>query len=270
MSRLQARGLTLAYGEHEVVHTLDLAIPDGSFTAIVGPNACGKSTLLRALARLMPARAGVVLLDGADVHRTPTREIARAMGLLPQSQTMPEGVTVKDLVSRGRFAHQSFLRRWSEADQQALDRALRLCGLDALAHRRVESLSGGQRQRAWLATVVAQDPGIILLDEPTTYLDLAHQLDVLDLCAAMQHEGRTVVAVLHDLNLAARYASHMVAMADGRVMASGSVRSVMTAPLVSRVFGLDCRIVDDPETGTPMVIPLRRPCPDEPAGTEEQ
>lgn len=257
--RLSAEAVRLAYGPREVVHGVDLTIPDGGLTAIVGPNACGKSTLLRALARLLEPAGGAVFLDGADLRSMPTRDVARKLGLLPQAQTMPEGLRVRDLVARGRFPHQSFLRRWSDEDAMAVDRALRMTGIADLGQRPVDELSGGQRQRAWLATVLAQDPGIVLLDEPTTYLDLPHQLDVLDLCAAMQREGRTVVAVLHDLNLAARYATHMVAMADGVIVATGTPAQVMTEDLMARTFGLDCRVIDDPETGTPLLIPLRRP-----------
>lgn len=255
---LSAQSLSLAYGTRAVVHGVDLVVPEREFTAIVGPNACGKSTLLRALARLMKPVAGSVLLDGRDVHSLPTVQVARVLGLLPQSQVVPEGLRVRDLVGRGRFPHQSFLKRWSDADEQAVRRAMDLAGVTPLADRAVDELSGGQRQRAWLATVLAQEPAVVLLDEPTTYLDLPHQLDVLDLCFDMQRQGRTVVVVLHDLNLAARYASHMVAMRDGRIIAAGTPAEVITTEVIDQAFDMACRIIDDPETGTPMVVPAQR------------
>ena len=255
--RLSAESLSLAYGTRAVVHGVDLVVPEQAFTAIVGPNACGKSTLLRALARLMKPVAGSVLLDGRDIHCLPTVQVARVLGLLPQSQVVPEGLRVRDLVGRGRFPHQSFLKRWSDADEQAVRRAMHLAGVTSLADRSVDELSGGQRQRAWLATVLAQEPAVVLLDEPTTYLDLPHQLDVLDLCIDMKRQGRTVV-VLHDLNLAARYATHMVAMRDGRIIASGTPADVITPEVIDETFDMACRIIDDPETGTPMVVPARR------------
>lgn len=256
--RLSAESLSLAYGTRAVVHGVDLVVPEQAFTAIVGPNACGKSTLLRALARLMKPVAGSVLFDGRDIHCLPTVQVARVLGLLPQSQVVPEGLRVRDLVGRGRFPHQSFLKRWSDADEQAVRRAMHLAGVTSLADRSVDELSGGQRQRAWLATVLAQEPAVVLLDEPTTYLDLPHQLDVLDLCIDMKRQGRTVVVALHDLNLAARYATHMVAMRDGRIIASGTPADVITPEVIDETFDMACRIIDDPETGTPMVVPARR------------
>ncbi|MER5865775.1 ABC transporter ATP-binding protein [Kitasatospora sp. NPDC002040] len=256
MDRLEARGLTLAYESRTVVEDLDLTVPDGRVTVIVGPNACGKSTLLRALGRLLRPAGGAVLLDGAELARTPTREIARRIGLLPQSPAAPEGISVSDLVARGRQPHQSWWQQWSAEDERAVTEAMERTSTADLAERSVDELSGGQRQRAWIAMALAQDTGILLLDEPTTFLDIAHQVEVLDLVRRLNAErGRTVVAVLHDLNQAARYADHLVAMRDGRIVAQGPPAEVVTAGLVREVFGLKSVVVPDPVTGTPLVIP---------------
>ncbi|ASW55474.1 ABC transporter ATP-binding protein [Plantactinospora sp. KBS50] len=258
-SRLCARGLRLGYGEQTVVHDLDLAVPDGRVTAIVGPNGCGKSTLLRALGRLLRPRAGEVLLDGVRIDRMPTREVARILGLLPQSPVAPDGLTVADLVMRGRHPHQNWFRQWSPTDQRIVTEALAWTDIGELAGRTVDTLSGGQRQRAWISMALAQGTDILLLDEPTTYLDLSHQIDVLDLVARLNAErGRTVVMVLHDLNLAARYADHVVAMRDGRIVAQGPPAQVLTVDLLAAVFNLDALVVPDPATGTPLVVPLPR------------
>ena len=257
-ARLRAQGLTLAYEQRTIVEDLDLEVPDGSFTVIVGPNACGKSTTLRALARMLKPRGGGVLLDGQLIQRLPSKEVARRLGLLPQTATAPDGITVADLVARGRFPHQRLLRQWSRDDEAAVARAMVATGVDGLAERAVDELSGGQRQRVWLAMVLAQETPILLLDEPTTYLDIAHQIEVLDLCAQLHEEGRTVVAVLHDLNHACRYATHLVAMRGGRIEAQGAPGDVVDAALVERVFGLPCVVVPDPETGTPLVVPAAR------------
>ncbi|WP_262284128.1 ABC transporter ATP-binding protein [Micromonospora sp. MA102] len=259
--RLVGEALTLGYDRRTVAEDLTVAVPDGSFTVIIGPNACGKSTLLRALARLLRPARGTVLLDGADIHRRPARQVARTLGLLPQSAVAPDGLTVAELVSRGRYPHQGLLRQWSREDERVVDRAMADTGVAELADRPVDELSGGQRQRVWIAMALAQQTPLLLLDEPTTYLDIAHQVEVLDLCARLHEEqGRTLVAVLHDLHQAARYATHLVAMRDGRVVAAGDPRRIVTTELVEEVFGLPCRIIDDPETGTPLVLPaVRRP-----------
>ena len=257
-SRLVGDGLELRYDDRVVVEDIDIAVPDDRFSVIVGPNACGKSTLLRALARILRPHSGRVLLDGRTIHSMPAKEVARTLGMLPQSAVAPETITVLDLVGRGRFPHQSLLRQWSDADQQAVERAMAAAGVTDLAERPVDELSGGQRQRAWLAMVLAQQTQILLLDEPTTFLDITHQLDVLDLCADLRADGYTIVAVLHDLNHAARYADHLIAMVDGRIVASGPPDEVVTPELVAEVFGLACTVTPDPATGTPMVVPAAR------------
>ncbi|GAA3037822.1 ABC transporter ATP-binding protein [Kitasatospora albolonga] len=258
-SRLAGQGLTLAYEQRTIAEGLEVAIPDNSFTVIVGPNACGKSTLLRALARVLKPKAGRVLLDGADIASLPPRTVARTLGLLPQTSIAPDGITVAELVSRGRHPHQGLLRQWSREDERITDESMAATGVLELADRQVDELSGGQRQRVWIAMALAQQTPLLLLDEPTTYLDIAHQIEVLDLCARLHEEqGRTLVAVLHDLNHAARYATHLIAMRDGRVLAEGDPARIVTAELVEEVFRLPCRVIEDPETGKPLVIPAAR------------
>ncbi|RKR91369.1 iron complex transport system ATP-binding protein [Micromonospora pisi] len=253
---LSTRELVAGYDERTVLDRLDLDLPANAFTVIVGPNACGKSTLLRTMARLLTPRAGTVLLDGAAIRELPTREVARRLGVLPQSPLVPEGVTVADLVGRGRQPHQSWWRQWSTQDAEAVREAMRLAAVDELADRPVDTLSGGQRQRVWIAMTLAQQTEALLLDEPTTFLDLAHQVEVLDLLHQLRVErGRTVVAVLHDLNQAARYADHLVAMRAGAVVAAGAPREILTAELVRDVFGLDCVVVPCPVSGAPLVVP---------------
>ena len=260
MTRLEAQHVTLGYGDRVVVRGIDVAIPDGGITAIVGPNGCGKSTLLRALARLLTPREGTVLLDGEDLHRLPTRDVARRIGLLPQSPIAPAGITVAELVSRGRTPHQRILRPWTPADEAAVFSALHSTGLTEIQDAVVDELSGGQRQRAWIAMALAQDTPLMLLDEPTTFLDIAHQYEVLDLLHRLRtRQSRTIVMVVHDLHQAARYATHVVAMSDGRVAASGPPAEVLTAELVSSVFALDVRVIPDPVTGTPVIIPAAPP-----------
>lgn len=260
MTRLEAQGVTLGYDDHVVVEGVDVDIPEGGITAIIGPNGCGKSTLLRALARLLAPRAGTVLLDGEDLHRVPTREVARRIGLLPQSPIAPAGITVRELVARGRTPHQRLLRPWSPADEAAVFSALHSTGLTEIQDSVVDELSGGQRQRAWIAMALAQDTPLMLLDEPTTYLDIAHQYEVLDLLHRLRtRQGRTIVMVVHDLHQAARYATHVVAMSGGRVAAAGAPADVLTADLVSEVFHLDVSVLTDPVTGTPVIVPAAPP-----------
>ncbi|MEU0493282.1 ABC transporter ATP-binding protein [Nocardiopsis changdeensis] len=258
-ARLSARGLTLAYDDRVIVDGLDADIIEGTVTCVIGPNGCGKSTMLRALGRLMRPRSGLVELDGRDIHRTPTREVARVLGVLPQQPTAPDGLTVADLVARGRHPAQRWYRQWSGDDHEAVARALELTGLADLADSPLSELSGGQRQRAWISMVLAQGTDLLLLDEPTTFLDLVHQVDVLDLVRELHDEGgRTIVMVLHDLNLAARYADTVIAMRDGRVLASGGPADVLTPELLREAFGLDAVVVEDPVTGGPMVVPVGR------------
>ena len=263
-TRLAARELTLAYEDRTVVEGLDLEVPDGEVTVVVGPNACGKSTTLRALGRLLKPRGGSVLLDGQELSRIPTRQIAQTIGLLPQSPAAPEAITVGDLVARGRQPHQRWWQQWSEEDERAVGEAMEHTGTAALADRPVDELSGGQRQRVWIAMALAQETDLLLLDEPTTYLDIAHQVEVLDLVRDLTApspegaRGRTVVMVLHDLNQAARYSHHLIAMKRGAIVASGAAADVMTEALVRDVFDLACRVIPDPVSGTPMVVPIGR------------
>lgn len=257
-SRLAARCVQLGYDERVVIEDLSLVVPDGSFTVIVGPNACGKSTLLRALARMIKPRSGQVLLDGHEIATLRSKEVARRLGLLPQSSIAPEGITVADLVARGRYPHQSMLRQWSVDDAETVAEAMEVTNVTDLADRMVDELSGGQRQRVWIAMVLAQETPLLLLDEPTTFLDIAHQIEVMDLLADLHAAGRTVVAVLHDLNQAARYASHLVAMRGGAIVDTGEPSEILTADLIQTVFGLRSQVVPDPVTGTPMVVPLRK------------
>ena len=257
--RLQARDLVLGYGPVPVVDGLDLEVLPGAITAVLGPNGCGKSTLLRALGRLLAPRGGAVLLDGQALDRLPTREVARHLGLLPQAPTAPEGLTVGDLVARGRAPHQAWWRQWSREDEGAVVEALTWTGMLELADRPVDALSGGQRQRAWISMALAQGTDVLLLDEPTTYLDLAHALEVMDLVDRLHDErGRTVVVVLHDLNLAARYADEVVVMQDGAVVAQGHPGDVLTEALLLEVFGLVARVVADPVSDRPLVVPVGR------------
>jgi ABC-type cobalamin/Fe3+-siderophores transport system ATPase subunit len=266
-ARLRGEHLALGYDGRQVSADLTLTIPDGSFTVIVGPNACGKSTALRALARMLKPSSGTVLLDGGPIQRLPTKEVARRLGLLPQSSLAPDAITVADLVARGRYPHQGLLRQWSRDDERAVAAAMAATQVTELASRAVDELSGGQRQRVWLAMVLAQETSIVLLDEPTTFLDIAHQIEVLDLCADLHEtEGRTMVAVLHDLNHACRYATHLIAMRDGAIVAEGAPGEIVDAELVERVFGLRCRVIPDPETGTPLVVPASRRPVAAPAG----
>jgi iron complex transport system ATP-binding protein len=252
---LKAEAVTLAYDARVVATDLTVEIPEGGFTAIVGPNACGKSTLLRALVRMLKPRAGTVLLDGAAISSLPTKQVARRLGLLPQTSIAPDGITVVDLVARGRHPYQRLLRQWSREDERAVQDAMAQTHIEDLGGRLVDELSGGQRQRVWIAMALAQETPTLLLDEPITFLDIAHQVEVLDLCAKLHAEGRTLVAVLHDLNHACRYATHLIFMRDGAVVAEGAPGEIVTAALVEAVFGLGCLVVECPASGAPMVVP---------------
>ena len=253
--RLSAEAVTLRYDQRVISEDLGFRVPQGSFTVIIGPNASGKSTLLRALSGLLRPTAGAVVLDGADIAKLSPKRIAARIGLLPQSSSAPDGITVAELVSRGRFAHQRMLRQWSPDDEAAVAEALDETATRELSARRVDELSGGQRQRVWIAMVLAQQTPMILLDEPTTFLDVAHQIEVLNLLHRLNTSGRTVVAVLHDLNQAARYAGHVVAMAEGRIVAQGPPAETITSELVHDVFDLPNVVIPDPVTGTPLIVP---------------
>ncbi|MEJ3654148.1 ABC transporter ATP-binding protein [Actinomycetes bacterium KLBMP 9759] len=256
-TRLEAEQVRLGYGDRVVVDALDIEVVSGTVTAVIGPNGCGKSTLLRALGRLLKPSAGQVLLDGKRIDKLPTREVAKVLGILPQSPSAPEGLTVADLVARGRHPHQAWYRQWSADDEEAVAQSLEWTGIADLAERPVDELSGGQRQRAWISMALAQGTDLLLLDEPTTFLDLAHQVDVLELVRRLHTEaGRTVVMVLHDLNLAARYADRLVAMCDGRIVAAGDPHDVITEEMLSEVFGLAAKVIEDPVAGTPLVVPI--------------
>ncbi|MHC1560105.1 ABC transporter ATP-binding protein [Actinomycetospora sp. C-140] len=260
--RLHAEGIRVGYGDALVVggtEGLDLDVLDGTVTAVIGPNGCGKSTLLRTLARLLAPKHGHVMLDGRRLDAVPSREIATVLGVLPQDPTAPEGITVADLVARGRHPHQRWFRQWSAEDEEAVAEALEWTGMAGFAERTLDTLSGGQRQRVWISMALAQGTEVLLLDEPTTFLDLAHQVDVLELVARLNRErGRTVVMVLHDLNLAARYAERLVALHRGEIAAEGTPHEVLTEDTVRDVFGLEARVVPDPVAGTPMVVPIGR------------
>lgn len=256
-TELTTQELSLAYDVPLVIDDLSLEIPPGQVTALIGANGSGKSTLLRGLARLLKPRAGTVLLDGESIAQFSSKQLAQRLGLLPQSPLAPQGLLVEDLVARGRYPYQRLFRQWSGSDEEAVDRALEEAGIADLRTRLVDELSGGQRQRAWIALTLAQEAEIMLLDEPTTYLDLAHQTEVLDLIAALNRDqGRTIVMVLHDINQACRYAHHVIALRDGICHAAGPPKEVMTEPLIEAVFGVPVRVVEDPVTGTPLCLTI--------------
>lgn len=258
---LSAGGLSMGYPDHVVGAGVDLDIQRGLFTVIIGPNACGKSTLLRTLSRLLKPAAGQVLLDGRDIHSYKARDVARRLGVLPQSAIAPEGISVLDLVRRGRYPHQSFIARWSVDDEAAVTTALEATRMTELADRPVDQLSGGQRQRAWVALALAQESETLLLDEPTTFLDISHQISLLDLFAQLNADaGRTVVAVLHDINHAVQYAHHLVVMKAGAAIAQGKPADVITPQLLEDVFAIEAAVIDDPVNGGPLVVPRAGLC----------
>ena len=253
---LRTEQLTLSYDAISIIEQLNLEIALGQITALVGPNGCGKSTLLRGLARLLKPKGGAVLLNGAAIHKLPTKALAKQLGILPQGPVAPEGLTVRELVAQGRYPHQRWFQQWSEDDERAASRALAITGMESMAERPVDTLSGGQRQRAWIAMTLAQETTILLLDEPTTFLDMAHQIEVLQLLDRLNRdEGRTIVMVVHDLNHAARYAHQIVALSQGQIVAAGAPGTVMTPATVRAVFGVEADIVPDPRTGLPLCIP---------------
>ncbi|MFC6355474.1 ABC transporter ATP-binding protein [Luethyella okanaganae] len=256
-ARLRADDVTVGYTETPVLSGVTLDIPTGKITALIGANGCGKSTLLAALSRVRPPRDGTVLLDGASIARMPLREVAKSLTILPQTPIAPEGLTVRQLCRLGRNPHRGRFGRANTDDETIVSRAIAACGLLELQDRAVDELSGGQRQRAWIAVALAQDTPLLLLDEPTTYLDLAHQVEVLELLRTLNREhGRTIVMVLHDLNQAARYADHVVALSGGGIHIEGTPAETLTEQTIRLVYGLDCRIVPNPIDGTPLCIPL--------------
>ena len=259
VARLRGDQLTLAYGKKTIAESLNVTIPDGHFTAIIGPNGCGKSTLLRTLSRLMMPTQGHVYLDGEEIQRYASKEVARRIGLLAQNATTPGDISVQELVARGRYPHQPLFSRWRQEDEDAVQNAMQATGIVDLASQSVDTLSGGQRQRAWIAMVLAQDTSIMLLDEPTTWLDISHQIDLLELLSELNRErGFTLAAVLHDLNQACRYATHLIALREGKIVAQGAPKEIVTPELIEAVYGLRCMIIDDPVAHTPLVVPLGR------------
>jgi iron complex transport system ATP-binding protein len=259
MSAISTEGLSLGYGETMIIDELNVSIPKGEITVFIGSNGCGKSTLLRSLARLMKPMGGSVLLEGHSIAKLPTKEVAKQLAILPQGPEAPEGLTVHQLVKQGRYPYQNWLKHWSKQDEEAVNRALKSTKMEDLADRTVDSLSGGQRQRAWIAMTLAQETDIILLDEPTTYLDMTHQIEILDLLFDLnEKEQRTIVMVLHDLNLACRYAHHLVAIKDKSIYAEGRPETVINCDLVKNVFDMNCQVTTDPLFGTPLCIPHGR------------
>jgi iron complex transport system ATP-binding protein len=259
---LATESITLCYDQNIITQDLSVHIPEGKFSVIVGPNGCGKSTLLRAMSRLLEPKSGQVLLNGQDIHSLATRDVAKILGLLPQSAIAPDGIKVVDLIARGRFPHQKWFQPWREEDQNAVDAAMKATSITEFAQYNVDQLSGGQRQRVWVAMALAQETPLLLLDEPTTYLDIAHQIELMDLFQDLNRlQGHTLVAVLHDLNHACRYADNLIAMKAGQIIATGAPKDIVTETLIEEVFGLPCIILDDPISGTPLIIPKGRHVP---------
>lgn len=253
---IETKELTLSYGETIIIEEMDLRIPKGEITVFIGGNGCGKSTLLRSIARLLKPTTGTVYIEGIAIGNMSTKDVAKQMAILPQSSVAPEGLTVLQLVKQGRYPYQTWLKQWTKEDEKQVNDALKATGVENLKDRTVDSLSGGQRQRAWIAMTLAQDTDIILLDEPTTYLDMAHQIEILDLLFELnEKENRTIVMVLHDLNLACRYAHNIVAIKNKEIFAQGKPEEVISSDLVEKVFGMECEVIKDPLFGTPMCIP---------------
>jgi iron complex transport system ATP-binding protein len=253
---IETNKLTLSYGDTIIIDELDLQIPKGEITVFIGGNGCGKSTLLRSIARLLKPKSGAIMLDGTAIANQSTKEVAKKMAILPQSSTAPEGLTVLQLVKQGRYPYQTWLKQWTKEDEEKVNSALKATGIEQFKDRTVDSLSGGQRQRAWIAMTLAQDTDVLLLDEPTTYLDMTHQIDILDLLFELnEKENRTIVMVLHDLNLACRYAHNIVAIKDRTIYAQGKPEHVINCNLVKNVFDMECEVTIDPLFGTPLCIP---------------
>lgn len=280
MERLSTKGLNIGYAEALIVNNLNLSVPTGKITALVGSNGSGKSTILKTMARIMKPRSGDVLLDGKTIHGQSTKEVARQLAILPQNPTAPDGLTVSELVGYGRFPHQKGFGSLTREDKDIIRWAIGVTAMEAFSDRPVDQLSGGQRQRAWIAMALAQQTDILFLDEPTTFLDMAHQLEVLQLLQKLnEDEGRTIVMVVHDLNHASRYAQHMVAIKSGKVVSEGSPMKVMTKEVLREVFGIEADILSDPRTGVPLCIPFelahssqasKQPLPKIPAASPAQ
>lgn len=257
-TRLSADSLTLKHGKISIIEHLDVSLPEGKVTAIVGPNGCGKSTLLNGLSRVHIPSGGAVLLDGKDIHSLPSKDVARRLALLPQDTLAPDGITIEELIRFGRHPHQSLLKQWAMDDQDAIQYALKAADLIGLKDRLLDTLSGGQRQRAWIAMSIAQETPLLLLDEPTSALDLGHQIEVFELIQDLARQGKTLAMVVHDLPSACRYADHIIAMKEGRIVTQGSPKDVMTKKLVRQLYGVECDLMPDPSTGSPILINIRR------------
>lgn len=259
MKKLSAQQLSLGYQQTKIIENLNLEIRQGQITILIGANGCGKSTLLKGLGRILSPKKGTVYLDGKSIHQLPSRKIAQTLGILPQNPNAPEGLTVKDLVAQGRYPHQTWWQQWTSEDEKKVNLALEMTDLLDLAARELDTLSGGQKQRAWIAMTLAQDTDILLLDEPTTFLDVAHQIEILDLLTELNHRlQRTIVIVLHELNQAARYADYLIAMKQGYIYAQGTPKTVMIPEIIKEVFGLDAQIIKDPVSNTPLCIPISK------------
>jgi iron complex transport system ATP-binding protein len=255
----QSEGITAGYDDRTILHDVSLSIPNNKISVIIGANGCGKSTLLKTMARLIKPTSGQVTLDGKPINKIPPKQLARVLGLLPQSPIVPEGITVADLIGRGRYPHQSFLKGWTKQDYEAVAEAMEIMNITEFADRSIDELSGGQRQRVWIAMALAQQTDILFLDEPTTYLDITYQVEILDLLTDLNRKrGTTIVMVLHDINLSARYADHIFALQKGRLVAEGEPSDVITSTLIEEIFGLNCTVVSDPVSGSPSVVPIGR------------
>ena len=256
---IQVEHISVSYDKIDIIKNMTLSIPKGKITIIIGANGCGKSTLLKTLARLISPESGEVTLDGKKINSIPSKQLAQVLGLLPQSPVVPEGIMVSDLVARGRFPYQTFLKGMGKKDHEAVEEALEIMGITELANRSVDELSGGQRQRVWIAMALAQQTDILLLDEPTTFLDITYQIEILDLLTDLNRKrGTTIVMVLHDINLSARYADYIFAVYQGKLVAQGNPPEIITAELIKKVFGLDCMVIQDPVSGSPFIVPKGR------------
>ncbi|TDQ34634.1 ABC transporter ATP-binding protein [Aureibacillus halotolerans] len=255
----KAENIVAGYDHKTVIHDVSLEIPSHKISVMIGANACGKSTLLKTMAKLIKPTSGDITLDGQPIRSLPPKQLARVLGLLPQSPIVPEGISVADLVGRGRFPHQSMFGTWTKKDTEAVAEALDMMNIAELANLHIDELSGGQRQRVWIAMALAQQTDILFLDEPTTFLDITYQIDILDLLTDLNRKhGTTIVMVLHDINLSARYADYIFALHQGRLMAEGKPSQIITSTLINNIFGLDCTVIEDPVSGTPFVVPKGR------------